>query len=138
MLCQVRDYSSGCHFLCLYLCTFRIILFFIFTPISLSVFAKPGPVLLQSSDAELHCDITGDPNTEVQWMRPNGEKYNEKNRVINLKSVTSKEAGQWTCLVKNDLKLSVTLTVVGGCPSVVVIQYESVFITVILHISCCQ
>lgn len=96
-------------------------------------------MLLQSSDAELHCDITGDPNTEVQWMRlPNGEKYKETNQVIHLKSVTSEEAGQWTCLVKNDLKLSVTLTVVGGCPSVVVIQYECVFITIMLHISCCQ
>uniref|UniRef100_A0A671T279 Tyrosine-protein kinase-like otk n=1 Tax=Sinocyclocheilus anshuiensis TaxID=1608454 RepID=A0A671T279_9TELE len=78
-----------------------------------SVFVKPGPVLVQSSDAELHCDITGDPNKEVQWLRPNGQKYNEKNRVIHLKSVTSNEAGQWTCLVKDDLKLSVTLTVVG-------------------------
>uniref|UniRef100_A0A8C2FDG6 Uncharacterized LOC109070696 n=1 Tax=Cyprinus carpio TaxID=7962 RepID=A0A8C2FDG6_CYPCA len=79
-----------------------------------SVFAKPGPVLLQSSNAELHCDITGDPNTEVQWQRPpNGEEYKEKKQVIHLKSVTSKEAGQWTCLVKKDLKLIVTLTVVG-------------------------
>ncbi|XP_016379642.1 tyrosine-protein kinase-like otk [Sinocyclocheilus rhinocerous] len=78
-----------------------------------SVFVKPGPVLLQSSDAELHCDITGDPNKEVQWLRPNGQTYNEKNQVIHLKSVTSNEAGQWTCLVKDDLKLSVTLTVVG-------------------------
>uniref|UniRef100_A0A672LZV2 Lymphocyte activation gene 3 protein-like n=1 Tax=Sinocyclocheilus grahami TaxID=75366 RepID=A0A672LZV2_SINGR len=78
-----------------------------------SVFVKPGPVLVQSSDAELHCDITGDPNKEVQWLRPNGQKYNENNQVIHLKSVTSNEAGQWTCLVKDDLKLSVTLTVVG-------------------------
>ncbi|XP_042596534.1 tyrosine-protein kinase-like otk isoform X2 [Cyprinus carpio] len=79
-----------------------------------SAFVKPGPVLLQSSNAELHCDITGDPNTEVQWLRPpNGEEYKEKKQVIQLKSVTSKEAGQWTCLVKKDLKLIVALTVVG-------------------------
>ncbi|KTF91180.1 hypothetical protein cypCar_00031876 [Cyprinus carpio] len=81
-----------------------------------SAFVKPGPVLLQSSNAELHCDITGDPNTEVQWLRPpNGEEYKEKKQVIQLKSVTSKEAGQWTCLVKKDLKLIVALTVVGWC-----------------------
>ncbi len=124
-------------FLCMHLFII-IIVFFIFTPISLSVFAKPGPVLLQSSDAELHCDITGDPKTEVQWMRPNGEKYNKNNQVIHLKTVTSEESGQWTCQVKDDLKLSVKLIVVGGCPLVVVIQNECFFITVILYISCCQ
>uniref|UniRef100_A0A8C1IJY9 CD4-2 molecule, tandem duplicate 2 n=1 Tax=Cyprinus carpio TaxID=7962 RepID=A0A8C1IJY9_CYPCA len=90
-----------------------------------SVFAKPGPVLVQSSNAELHCDITGNSNTQVQWLRPpNGQKHNEKSQVIQLKSVTSKDAGQWTCQVKDDLTLSVTLTVVGWCYSVVVIHYE--------------
>uniref|UniRef100_A0A672MYR3 CD4-2 molecule, tandem duplicate 2 n=1 Tax=Sinocyclocheilus grahami TaxID=75366 RepID=A0A672MYR3_SINGR len=90
-------------------------LFFIFTPFSLSVFAKPGSVLVQSSDAELHCDIRGNPNKEVQWLRPpNGQIYHEKNQAIHLKSVTSKDAGQWTCQVNDDLKLSVTLTVVAG------------------------
>uniref|UniRef100_A0A671NBC0 Tyrosine-protein kinase-like otk n=1 Tax=Sinocyclocheilus anshuiensis TaxID=1608454 RepID=A0A671NBC0_9TELE len=80
-----------------------------------SVFAKPGSVLVQSSDAELHCDITKNPNKEVQWLRPpNGQIYHEKNQAIHLKSVTSKDAGQWTCQVKDDLKLSVTLTVVAG------------------------
>lgn len=114
----------------MYLFIFRIIVFFIFTPISRSVFAKPGPVLVQSSDTALHCDIIGDPKTEVQWLRPpNGEEHDEKNQVIHLKSVTLKEAGQWTCLVNEDLKLSVTLTVVGWCPSVVIIQYERVFMT---------
>uniref|UniRef100_A0A8C2IW86 CD4-2 molecule, tandem duplicate 2 n=1 Tax=Cyprinus carpio TaxID=7962 RepID=A0A8C2IW86_CYPCA len=79
-----------------------------------SVFAKPGPVLVQSSDAELHCDITGNSNTQVQWLRPpNGQKHNEKSQVIKLKSVTSKDAGQWTCQVKDALTLSVTLTVVA-------------------------
>ncbi|KTF87423.1 hypothetical protein cypCar_00021648, partial [Cyprinus carpio] len=93
-----------------------------------SVFAKPGPVLVQSSDAELHCDITGNSNTQVQWLRPpNGQKHNEKSQVIKLKSVTSKDAGQWTCQVKDALTLSVTLTVVGWCYSVVVIHYECFF-----------
>uniref|UniRef100_A0A8C1IWK9 Ig-like domain-containing protein n=1 Tax=Cyprinus carpio TaxID=7962 RepID=A0A8C1IWK9_CYPCA len=93
-----------------------------------SAFVKPGPVLLQSSNAELHCDITGDPNTEVQWQRPpNGEEYKEKKQVIHLKSVTSEEAGQWTCLVEKKLKLIVTLTVVGWCLSVVVNQNELFF-----------
>ncbi|XP_026140314.1 tyrosine-protein kinase-like otk [Carassius auratus] len=78
-----------------------------------SVFVKPGPVLLKSSDAELHCEITGNPNTKVQWLRPpNNEEYKENNQVIQLKSVTSKEEGLWTCKVNDELKLSVTLTVV--------------------------
>nr|BAO71687.1 CD4-like molecule transcript [Carassius langsdorfii] len=82
-----------------------------------SVFVKPGPVLLKSSDAELHCDITGNPNTKVQWLRPpNDEEYKEKNQlknqVIQLKSLTSEEEGLWTCKVNDELKLTVTLTVV--------------------------
>ncbi len=114
MLCQVRDDSSGCN-----LSIFRMIVFFIFTPISLSVFAKPGPVLVQSSNAELHCEITGSPDTKIQWQGPGGQENNMGNQVFHLKSVTSKEAGQWTCLVNDGLKLSVTLTVVGWCLLVV-------------------
>ncbi len=90
-------------------------------------------MLLQSSDVDLHCDITGNPNTEVQWLRPNGEKF-DKQQVIRLKSVTSKEAGQWTCLVHDD-KFYVTLTVVGWCLSVAVFQYKGVFY--FSNISCC-
>ncbi|XP_067259623.1 T-cell surface glycoprotein CD4-like isoform X2 [Chanodichthys erythropterus] len=78
-----------------------------------SVFAKPGPVLLQSSDAELHCDITGHPNTEVQWLSPFNDKKDDKKQVIHLKSVSSNDDGQWTCLIKDDLKFSLKLTVVG-------------------------
>ncbi|XP_048010164.1 CD4-2 molecule, tandem duplicate 2 isoform X2 [Megalobrama amblycephala] len=78
-----------------------------------SVFAKPGPVLVQSSSAELHCDIDGNPNTEVQWLSPSNDKKDDKKQVIHLKSVTSNDDGQWTCLIKDDLKLSLKLTVVG-------------------------
>lgn len=77
-----------------------------------SVFAKPGPVLLQSSDTELHCDITGNPTAEVQWLNPSNVPINTKKQVIQLKSVTSKDDGEWTCL-KGDLKISLKLTVAG-------------------------
>ncbi|XP_039535418.1 CD4-2 molecule, tandem duplicate 2 isoform X1 [Pimephales promelas] len=77
-----------------------------------SVFASPGPVLVQSSNVELHCEITGKPNAEVQWLTPTNQT-NYKKQVIQLKSVTSKEEGVWTCLVKDDLKFSLKLTVVG-------------------------
>ncbi|KAK9960758.1 hypothetical protein ABG768_008593 [Culter alburnus] len=81
--------------------------------VSVSVFAKPGPVLVQSSDAELHCDITGHPNTEVQWLSPSNDKKDDKKQVIHLKSVSSNDDGQWTCLIKDDLNFSLKLTVVG-------------------------
>ncbi|XP_043117622.1 CD4-2 molecule, tandem duplicate 2 [Puntigrus tetrazona] len=77
-----------------------------------SVFVHPGPVLVQSSNAELHCDVTQEPNTAVRWQRPNGEEYSEKTQVIHLKSVTLRDAGQWTCKVTEELKPRVTLTVV--------------------------
>ncbi|NP_001352989.1 CD4-2 molecule, tandem duplicate 2 precursor [Danio rerio] len=83
-----------------------------------SVFVKPGPVLIQSSDVELHCNIEGDPNTEVEWLRPpNDQVHDAKHQVIHLKSVTLNDGGKWTCVV-NDFKFSVTLTVVGGGPLV--------------------
>nr|ABU95649.1 CD4-2 protein [Danio rerio] len=79
-----------------------------------SVFAKPGPMLIQSSDVELHCNIEGDPNTEVEWLRPPSDQVHDaKHQKINLKSVTSSDEGKWTCKVE-DLKLSVTLTVVAN------------------------
>ncbi|XP_048010155.1 T-cell surface glycoprotein CD4-like isoform X2 [Megalobrama amblycephala] len=81
--------------------------------VSVSVFAKPGPVLVQSSDVELHCDITGHPNVEVQWLSPSNDKKDDKKQVIHLKSVSSKDDGQWTCLIKDDLKFSLKLTIVG-------------------------
>jgi len=70
---------------------------------------------VQSSNVKLHCEITGKPNAEVQWLTPTNQT-NYKKQVIQLKSVTSKEEGVWTCLVKDDLKFSLKLTVVGWCP----------------------
>lgn len=92
------------------------IVFFIFAPfsLSLSVFATPA-VLVHSSTTELRCDITGDPNAEVKWLNPSKDLTNHKKQVIQLKSVTSKDNGQWTCQVK-DLQISLKLTVVGWCP----------------------
>nr|XP_055065808.1 CD4-2 molecule, tandem duplicate 2 [Misgurnus anguillicaudatus] len=76
-----------------------------------SVFADPGTVLLQSSYVKLRCD--GVNTNPVQWLRPpNGERYHETKPEITLTSVTSKDEGQWTCLVQG-LKINITLTVVG-------------------------
>ncbi|XP_077065965.1 fasciclin-2-like isoform X3 [Siphateles boraxobius] len=78
-----------------------------------SVFAKPGTVLLQSSKAELHCNITGNPAAEVQWLNPTNVQTKGTKQVLPLDSVTSNDHGKWTCLVKDDLKISLKLTVVG-------------------------
>lgn len=76
-----------------------------------SVFADPGTVLLQSSEVKLRCD--GADTNHVQWLRPpNGDRYHENKPEIILKSVTSKDEGQWTCMVQG-LKINITLTVVG-------------------------
>lgn len=56
-------------------------------------------------------------------MSPSNDKKDDKKQVIHLKSVTSKDDGQWTCLIKDDLKFSLKLTVVGWCPSVIVIKH---------------
>ncbi|XP_057196871.1 uncharacterized protein LOC130558470 isoform X1 [Triplophysa rosa] len=78
-----------------------------------SVFVKPGTVLLQSSDAELYCNVEGDPNAKVQWLRPpGGQLYPERKQIIHLKSLTLNDDGQWTCQVEN-LQIDITLTVVG-------------------------
>ncbi|CAM4699484.1 unnamed protein product [Leuciscus chuanchicus] len=75
-----------------------------------SVFATPA-VVVQSSNAELRCDITGDPKAEVKWLNPSNVETTHKNQVIQLKPVTSNDNGQWTCQVK-DLKISLQLTVI--------------------------
>ncbi|KAA0703150.1 hypothetical protein E1301_Tti010742 [Triplophysa tibetana] len=78
-----------------------------------SVFVKPGTVLPQSSDAELHCNVDGDPKAEVQWLRPrDGQIYPESKQIIHLKSLTLKDNGQWTCQVQG-FQINITLTVVG-------------------------
>ncbi|XP_051576779.1 tyrosine-protein kinase-like otk [Myxocyprinus asiaticus] len=75
-----------------------------------SVFAKPAITRL-GTEAELHCSITGEPQTKVQWLSPNGLPYSKINQVISLKPVTSEYDGHWTCQIK-DLKMNVRLTVV--------------------------
>lgn len=77
---------------------------------------KPGTVLPLSSDAKLNCNV-GDPEAEVQWLRPpNAQQHPERKQIINLKSVTSNDGGQWTCRVKG-LEINIILTVVGESPS---------------------
>lgn len=71
-------------------------------------------MLPQSSNAELHCIVEGDPTAEVQWLRPPNAQQYERKQIIQLKSVTSNDEGQWTCQIK-DFKINITLTVVGGC-----------------------
>ncbi|XP_056619379.1 tyrosine-protein kinase-like otk isoform X2 [Triplophysa dalaica] len=78
-----------------------------------SVFVKPVTVLLQSSDAELHCNVEGDPKAKVQWLRPpDGQIHPESKQIIHLTSLTLNDDGRWTCKVEN-LKIDITLTVVG-------------------------
>ncbi|XP_051575471.1 roundabout homolog 3-like isoform X1 [Myxocyprinus asiaticus] len=76
-----------------------------------SVFAEP-PIASPGSDVELHCNIEGEPQTEVHWLSPLGQQYSKSDQVISLKPVTSNDEGKWTCQVK-DLKIDVTLAVVG-------------------------
>ncbi|XP_056619385.1 neural cell adhesion molecule 2-like [Triplophysa dalaica] len=78
-----------------------------------SAFVQPGTVLPQSSDAELHCNVEGDPKADVTWLRPSdGQEYHERKQKVHLKSLTLKENGQWTCQVQG-LQINITLTVVG-------------------------
>ncbi|XP_051575472.1 uncharacterized protein LOC127453274 isoform X2 [Myxocyprinus asiaticus] len=80
-----------------------------------SVFAEP-PIASPGSDVELHCNIEGEPQTEVHWLSPLGQQYSKSDQVISLKPVTSNDEGKWTCQVK-DLKIDVTLAVVVSFPA---------------------
>ncbi|KAL6489507.1 hypothetical protein MHYP_G00032480 [Metynnis hypsauchen] len=69
----------------------------------MSVSVSPSDTVLSSTDVTLRCDVGGESKAQVQWMKPPGdEPYKSPGNIITLKSVTSDDAGQWTCVVKDE------------------------------------
>lgn len=69
---------------------------------SLSVWASPSRVLQQGSEATLHCEVKGpNPETQVQWTKPDGSAHTEGSGSVHLKSVSSSDAGTWKCSFSN-------------------------------------
>lgn len=65
---------------------------------SLSVRASPSQVLEQGSEATLHCEVNGpNPETQVHWIKPDGNTHTEGSGSVHLKSVSSSDAGTWKC-----------------------------------------
>lgn len=63
---------------------------------SLSVWATPSHVLLQGSEATLHCEVSGpDPQAQAQWTKPDGNTLGSG--LAQLKPVSSSDAGTWKC-----------------------------------------
>ncbi|KAI4883703.1 hypothetical protein NFI96_031574 [Prochilodus magdalenae] len=67
-----------------------------------SVSVSPSDTVLVYTNVTLRCDVPGDPAAQVQWMKPPGdEAYGSPSNTVTLTSVTSAEAGQWVCLIRN-------------------------------------
>ncbi|MCI4374711.1 hypothetical protein PGIGA_G00009080 [Pangasianodon gigas] len=78
--------------------------------------ANPSSVLY-STDTNLNCDVPKDFKGTICWTAPDS-KLCSGNKDVTVKSVTSDNAGSWTCHIKNEkeeekFKLDVTITVVG-------------------------
>nr|QBS13669.1 CD4 [Plecoglossus altivelis] len=59
-----------------------------------------GDVPLGSA-ASLHCQTSGDPKPQVEWLRPGGGSAPSSGQV-QLSSVTLEDAGIWTCRISKD------------------------------------
>ena len=88
----------------------------------LSVSASPSDTVLISTDVTLRCDVGGDSTAQVQWMKPPSAKpYRSSGNTVTLNSVTSADAGEWICQIKDNTgkdveKIGQVITVVGLCP----------------------
>ncbi|XP_036436287.1 CD4-2 molecule, tandem duplicate 2 [Colossoma macropomum] len=69
----------------------------------MSVSVSPSDTVLISTDVTLKCDVGGESTAQVQWMKPSGvEPYKSSGNTVTLNSVTSADAGQWTCEVRDE------------------------------------
>ncbi|KAI4895270.1 hypothetical protein NFI96_009517, partial [Prochilodus magdalenae] len=84
-----------------------------------SVSVSPSDTVLVYTDVTLRCDVPGDPAAQVQWMKsPGDEAYESPSNTVTLTSVTSTQAGQWICLIRDKVgtevrRFGVNITVVG-------------------------
>ncbi|KAG8439775.1 hypothetical protein GDO86_005806 [Hymenochirus boettgeri] len=85
--------------------------------------------LSTGSSVSLHCRATGEPQPEIYWITPSGDKllpnipygllYVHSEGTLTIKNISLPEAGLYTCVAKNlvgaDLK-TVLITVNGSFP----------------------
>lgn len=66
-----------------------------------TVSVSPSGTVLSSNEVTLRCDISDVSRAHVQWLKPPGdEPYGSPgNNIVTLKSVTSADAGRWTCQI---------------------------------------
>ncbi|XP_076827504.1 CD4-2 molecule, tandem duplicate 2 [Brachyhypopomus gauderio] len=75
-----------------------------------------GTAAVVHSELTLTCDIAGDSQAVVQWLRPDSKLF-APGKELNIKSVSLDDAGKWTCQIKDKeqekKKIEVDITVVG-------------------------
>ncbi|MCJ8728867.1 hypothetical protein PDJAM_G00009030 [Pangasius djambal] len=81
-----------------------------------SAHANPS-LVLHSTDTNLNCEVPKDFKGTICWSTKDSKSCKQNKNMI-VKSVTSDNAGLWTCHIKNEkgdqvFKLDVTITVVG-------------------------
>ncbi|KAJ8354937.1 hypothetical protein SKAU_G00225040 [Synaphobranchus kaupii] len=80
----------------------------------ISVSASPACPLLPGTEAELRCQISGGSDVKPVWLRPDG-KHGETSEMGShtLQSVDPADNGTWACQIKSELRLSLSITVLG-------------------------
>ncbi|XP_035251356.1 CD4-2 molecule, tandem duplicate 2 isoform X2 [Anguilla anguilla] len=80
----------------------------------ISVSSSPVSPLLQGTQAELRCQVSGGSKVTPSWVRPNGAmvKTSEAGS-FTLQSVDVADGGKWACQLKKESKIDLPITVLG-------------------------
>ncbi|XP_028326781.1 CD4-1 molecule [Gouania willdenowi] len=80
--------------------------------IKLSVIATPTSLLLLPGESlSLGCDVGTPQNENIHWINPQKEREHKNHETVS-KVATSEDHGLWTCVVENEARAQVFITVI--------------------------
>uniref|UniRef100_A0A3Q3KRX3 Ig-like domain-containing protein n=1 Tax=Monopterus albus TaxID=43700 RepID=A0A3Q3KRX3_MONAL len=99
-------------------------------PCLISVLVNMGSpsLLLPGESLSLDCSVKASYRmTKIHWLNPSGESIGSNQKAI-IKTATSKDNGQWTCVVRDNQKeyqAKISVTVLDLDPASSLFQYSS-------------
>ncbi|XP_064166289.1 CD4-2 molecule, tandem duplicate 2 isoform X2 [Anguilla rostrata] len=80
----------------------------------ISVSSSPASPLLQGTQAELRCQVSGRSKVNPSWLRPNGTRVKTSEAGSStLQSVDVADGGKWACQLTPESKIDLPITVLG-------------------------
>ncbi|KAG5856253.1 hypothetical protein ANANG_G00006080 [Anguilla anguilla] len=81
----------------------------------ISVSSSPASPLLQGTQAELRCQVSGGPKVKPSWLRPDGARVKTSEAgSFTLQSVDVADGGKWACQLKPESKIDLPITARGS------------------------